>query len=167
MGKYDALKGKLPMFQQEPSFQRKVEEMRNRYQAQHGDLLTSSELARIFNSVRQIKKKLEEEISTVNIELEVLSQLLVENFEASGLSKIQLTTGETCYTQTEPYSSVSDQQALLAFIKKQKMQNLLTLQWQTMNSLNKERLTAGKSPLPGTEVFLKTAVRLRGGKQEE
>lgn len=156
MGKYDKLKGKLPAFQQEPSFQQKVDEAKSQYQA-----LDTPELARTFSSERLKKKQCEAAQAMINVELEALSQLLVENFEASGLAKLSLETGETCFTQTEPYSSVSDQAALLAEIKKQKMQSLLTLAWATMNALNKERLISGKPPLPGTTVFLKTSVRLR------
>jgi hypothetical protein len=159
-GKYDKLKGKLPAFQQEASFQQKVDEAKSQFVA-----LNAPELARMFNLGRQNKKSLESRVSEVNIELEALSQLLTENFEASGLTKLTLATGETCYTQTEPYSSVQDQQSLLTFIKKQKMSNLLTLAWGTLNALNKERLVAGKPPLPGTVVYLKTAVRLRNGNQ--
>jgi hypothetical protein len=161
MGKYDKLKGKLPAFQQEPSFQQKVDEAKSEYLA-----LEPSDLARTFSSVKQRKKSFEDLISIANIELEALSQMLVENFEVTGLSKFQLSTGETCYQQTEPYSSVMDQEALLAWVKKEKMQALLSLAWATMNALNKERLVAGKAPLPGTAVFLKTSVRLRGGSSD-
>jgi hypothetical protein len=157
MGKYDKLKGKLPAFEQEPSFQQKVDEAKNAFLN-----CTAIDLVREFNLARQMKKKHEEKIVEANIELEALSQLLVESFEASGLSKITLENGLSCFQQTEPYSSVSDQQALLAFLKKEKMQALLSLAWGTMNALNKERLVAGKPPLPGTAVFLKTSIRLRG-----
>jgi len=161
MGKYDQLKGRLPAFQQEPSFQQKVEDAKKKYLK-----FEAANLIAAFSLERQNKKNYEEEISKRNIELEALSQLLVENFEASGLAKLSLASGETCYTQTEPYSSVADQAVLLAFVKKQKMQNLLSLAWGTMNALNKERLINGKPPLPGTQVWLKTSVRLRGGSQE-
>lgn len=161
MGKYDKLKSKLPAFQQEPTFQAKVDEAKSRYQA-----LEATELVRTFNSERHKKKSFEEAIASSNIELEALSQLLIQNFEASGLSKLTLESGLSCYQQMEPYSSIQDLQTILAFIKKQKMQNLLTLQWQTMNALNKERLVEGKPPLPGTQVFLKTSIRLRNGSSE-
>jgi len=161
MGKYDKLKGKLPAFEQEPSFQQKVEEYKSKCLQ-----LETSELVKMFSSVRQTKKNLEEVISKANIELEALSQLLVENFEASGLTKITLESGLSCFQQTEPYSSVIDQASLLLAVKKEKLQNLLTLSWQTMNALNKERLVAGQPPLPGTAVFLKTSIRLRGGAEQ-
>jgi phage host-nuclease inhibitor protein Gam len=162
MSKYDSLKGKLPGFQQEASFQQKVDEVKDRYQA-----LEQSDLARTFNLERQKKKNLEAEISELNINLEALSQLLNDQFEATGISKFQLATGETCYQQTEVYSSVTDQGALLEYIKKSKQQALLTLAWGTMNALNKERLMAGKPALPGTQPFLKPSVRLRGGSSLE
>lgn len=160
MGKYDNLKGKLPAFQQEASFQAKVDEAKAKYQTYE-----APEMARIFSLARQSKRKLEMEIAEQNIELEALSQMLVEKFEVTGLSKFTLETGETCYQQIEPYSSVQDQALLLVAIKKLKMQKLLSLAWGTMNAINKERLVAGKPPLPGTSVFLKASVRLRGSKE--
>jgi hypothetical protein len=161
MGKYDKLKGKLPTFQQEPTFQQKVDEAKNAYQNRD---MTS--LVTMYSSVRQKKETLNDQIASLNIELEAISQLLGQHFEDTGLSKLTLEDGTTCYTQTEPYSSVSDQSTLLAFIKEQKMSNLLSLSWGTMNAMNKERLISGKPPLPGTNCFLKTSVRLRGGAQQ-
>lgn len=155
MKKYDKLKGKLPAFQLETSFQQKVDEAKSQYQ-----FLEAPELARMFKQEKLNKKNLEEKVSLVNVEIEALSQLLVQNFEENGLQKITLEDGKTCYMQIEPYSSVSDQSILLAEIKKQKMQALLTLAWGTINAINKERLLAGKPPLPGTKVFLKTSIRL-------
>lgn len=158
MGKYDAFKSKLPKFQQEPSFQEAVEAVKLQYQA-----LSAAELAKTFSLERRRKKDFEEQLTDLNVGLEALSQLLVENFEAQGLAKLQLASGETAYQQSEPYSSIIDQSALMKWVRKEKLQALLTLQWQTINALNKERLVAGKPPLPGTQVFLKTSVRLRNG----
>jgi hypothetical protein len=162
MSKYDSLKGKLPGFQQEASFQEKVNAIKDEFSA-----LEKGDLAREFAKARIQKKELEAQISDLNVGLEALSQLLNEHLEAEGMNKFQLVTGETCYQQIEPYSSVADQGALFAFIKKQKMRNLLTLPWGTMNALNKERLTSGKPAMPGTQVFLKTSVRMRGGSSSE
>jgi hypothetical protein len=158
MGKYDKLKGKLPTFQQDSTFQQKVDEAKNAYQSRD---MTS--LVTMCSSVRQKKENLNDQIASLNVELEAISQLLGQHFEDAGLSKLTLEDGTTCYTQTEPYSSVSNQSILLAFIKKQKMSNLLSLAWGTMNAMNKERLVSGKPPLPGTQCFLKTFVRLREG----
>lgn len=158
MGKYDALKGKLPQFQQESSFQAKVDEMKAQFVG-----LAATDLVREYKLARQQKQDHEEQIADLNVGLEAISQLLVDQMEAGGLMKFSLASGETCFQQTEPYSSIQDQQALLAWIKKQRLQSLLTLQWQTMNALNKERLIAGKPPLPGTQVFLKTSIRLKNG----
>ena len=162
MGKYDSLKGKLPEFEQESSFQQKVSERKAPIQT-----LDAPNLARMFSLARQTKKKLEAEISIQNIELEALSQLLVENFEASGLANLKLATGELCYPQTEPYSLLKNEEEENLFLKKNKMEKLKKLPWQTRNAINKERLVAGKPPMPGSEVFLKTSMRLRGGTDSE
>jgi hypothetical protein len=161
MGKYDKLKGKFPAFEQEPAFQEKVNEAKSAYQA-----LAAPELVRTFSLERQKKKSCEAEIAELNIQLEALSQMLQEHFEAQGLSKFTLASGETCFERTEPYSSITEEAALNLFLKKNKMENLKRLAWQTMNALNKDRLIQGKPPLPGTQVFLKTSIRLRGNSSE-
>lgn len=158
MGKYDQLKGKIQPFQQEPEYQAKVDEAKISIQA-----LSTPELARKFAMDRAAKNLYEGSIKTLNIQLEAASQLLCEQLDAEGLQKVQLLTGETCYTQTEPYSSIENRDELIAYLKKKKLTAMLVPQWQTMNAFNKECLLAGKPLLPGTKVFLKTSARLRGG----
>jgi phage host-nuclease inhibitor protein Gam len=156
MGKYDTLKSKLPKFEQEPTFQRAVDAVKIQYQA-----LDAPELARIYSLERRRKKDFEEQIADLNVGLEALNQLILDRMEAGGLKKFSLASGECCFQQTEPYSSIQDRQALMAWIKKQRMQNLLTLQWQTLNAMNKERLLAGKPEIPGTKAWNKTSIRMR------
>lgn len=160
MGKYTHLRGQLPAFELEPVFQQKVTDAKTAYQA-----LSVADLAREFGMQRKEKDAHEEAIKVINVELEALSQLIVEDLEAGDLQKVQIASGATVYTQVEPYSSVENKEALFAYIKKAKMQALLTLPWQTLNALNKERLIGGKPVLPGSRCFLKTSARLRGANQ--
>lgn len=160
MGKYTHLRGQLPTFELESAFQQKVTDAKTAYQA-----LSVADLAREFGMQRKEKDAHEEAIKVINVELEALSQLIVEDLEAGDLQKVQIASGATVYTQVEPYSSVENKEALLAYIKKAKMQALLTLPWQTLNALNKERLIGGKQVLPGSRCFLKTSARLRGANQ--
>lgn len=155
--KYIALKGKLPAFELEPEFQSKINSAKAIYSR-----LTPAELANELALQRKNKNYHEEQIKNTNVELEALSQLIVEHLEADDLQKIQLASGITVYTQVEPYSSLTSNEELMAYLKKAKLTNLLTLHYQTMNALNKERLINGKPVLPGTRCFLKTSARLRG-----
>lgn len=162
MGKWDALKGKLPAFEVEPEYQQKVDEAKLSYVA-----LDAADMARAYKLRREAKRDLEEIISSHNLHLEALSQLLINNLEAESLQKIQLGTGETVFLQSEPYSSVIDKKKLMDYIKKNKMTDCLIVHFKTLGSLNKERLINGQAPLPGTKVFIKTAARIRGGNDNE
>lgn len=163
MGKYSNLKSlKLPKFALDTTFQSKVDESKLSYQS-----LSTAEMARAFGMFRKEKQQYEDGIKKLNVTLEALSQLLVEQMEADTVQKIQLDTGETCYIQSDPYSNIENRDELIAWLKKHKLASMLTVQWQTMNAVNKERLVNGEAPLPGTKVFLKTAARLRGGNQKE
>ncbi len=162
MGKWTSLKKQLPKFEVEPEYAARVEEKKKEYIG-----LDTAEMAREFKVVRGAKKAAEETISGLNLELEALSQLLVNDLETQSISKLTLQTGETVFISDEPYSSVADKEALMAWVKKKKMQSLLTLNWQTMNSMVKELLSAGKPIMPGVKVFMKSSARLRNGNSSE
>jgi hypothetical protein len=161
-GKWSKLKGKIPKFEIDSSWQEKVDESKKAYIG-----LDSTELTREFARRRAMKKTLEGHISLENTELEAISQILINDLEGSEIQKIGLTTGETGYIQDEPYSSVEDKKKLMAWVKKKKLQDLLTLNWQTLNGMVKNLLVDGKPAPPGVKVSMKTSFRLRGGSSNE
>lgn len=160
MGKWAPFKNKLDKFQQEPEWQEKVNEAKKAYIG-----LDASELARTFSIERNAKRDLEAQVKLHNCELEALSQLLVETLEGSSLQKIQLSTGEVCFIQDEPFASVTDRELMLSWLRKKKLQRLLSVNIKTLNAFIKELLVEGKPIPPGTAVYLRTTARLRGGSQ--
>lgn len=162
MGKYAALKSTLPKFELEPDFRQKVDAIKSKFIG-----CDAVELARSFAMARKEKQTLEAEIKSQNVELEALSQLLVENLEGAEIQKIQLATGETCYLQDEPYASIEDRSQVMAWMKKHKLTAMLTVQWQSYNAMVKDMLVQGKAVPPGTKVYMKTSARLRGGNSTE
>jgi hypothetical protein len=123
-----------------------------------------SELAERIKSLRTSKRDLEASLYETNLHIEATSQVLLEWMEASNLTKIELRSGGLIFIQDEPYCKVSDMDALRKWIKGHKLGNLLSIHWQTLNSMTKDALIDGK-PLPsGVEVFMKSSLRLRGGK---
>lgn len=161
-GKYAKLKGKLEKFQVDPSWQEKIDEAKKEYVG-----LDTAEMAREFGMHRRVKQNLEAQIKLENTHLEALNQLLVGDLDGSELQKITLTTGETGYIQDEPYSSIEDREALMAWTKKKKLLKMLTWHWQTLNGMVKEFLIDGKPLPPGVKCYLKTSFRLRGGAKDE
>lgn len=157
MGKYDALKGKLPAFQQEQTFQTKVDEAKEKYKN-----LEVEDLAREFKLSKMEKWKHEDFVTLSNIHIEALSQMILASFEEKGLQKMQLISGETCFQETRVGGKTFDEEALNKFLDKNKMKNMRKLPAATRDGMNRERLLAGKPPLPGTECFLKTTIKMSG-----
>jgi hypothetical protein len=151
-------KANLEPFQQPPDFQSRVNERKEEFIG-----LDAPELTRAFNSARNLKHGHEGVIKAINIELEALSQLLVEHLETATISKLTLDTGETVFTQSEPYCSVEDEVLLRAWIENNGLEELLSINFRTLNALTKERLIDGKAPPSGVKVFLKTSARIHGG----
>lgn len=157
-----ALKAQLPRFEQPPDYQAKVEEMKNHYHA-----LDATGLAREFSFMRKMKRDLEEQVRDYNVHLEALSQLLVETLEASQLQNIKLLTGESVHVHTEAYPTIQDKVLLMAWIHNSGLEELLTLNFRTMQSLVRERLQQGKELPPGIAAYLKTSARITGGSNEQ
>ena len=168
MGKYTKLRGKVPAFQEESPYQEKINAAKQALiGTESGEGANVNKLAAIFSGIKQLKDSLEDKISEFNVQLEALSQLLCEALEDQQIEKITLASGATGFIQDTPYPVVKDKDAVLAWIKKEKMQALLGVNYQTLKGLTNERLVAGKPCIPGTEVFLKTQFRLRNGNNAE
>lgn len=161
MGKWTAYKNKLDPFQQEPAYQDKVNEAKSAFQA-----MTASELGRAFSITRNEKRELEAQVKVYSVELEALSQLLVEHLEANKLSKIGLDSGECIFIASEPYAQVEDREKCMAWIETKGLQALLTPHWRSLNALIKEQLINGEPIMSGVKVYFKVAARITGGNRE-
>lgn len=162
MGKYTKLKQSLPKFELPAEFAERVENAK-------GEMIGASikDLARTFALWKKRKDEHEESIKTLNVSLEAVSQLLVEALQTEELGKITTDNGATVYIKDEPYSAVENLEELEAYLKKNKMEALKKLPWQTMNAMNKSNLESGRPLLPGTKIWMKTAAALRNGNAEE
>lgn len=164
--KYSKLRDKLPAFQQESSFQQKVDEWKMQY-GQNVEGLNVSALASHYASLRAEKDSLEEQISNINIGLEALNQLGVIAMQADDLEKVSLSTGATVYLSYDVYPSVKDKEALLTWVKANKMSAQLSLPWQTLRGICNDLSSNGK-PLPkGVEAYLRISLRIRNGDKHE
>jgi hypothetical protein len=163
MSKYTALRSRLPAFEQPQAWLDKVNEWKQQFiGTTDGRHANPAFLARAYADVDAKKKELEERIAQYNIELEALSQLGVEALEENGLQKIDLASGGYVSISDKPYTSVENRAAIFAWIKKNKLQDLLSVNYQTLSGMNNERLVAGKPLIPGTKCFMKTRLIVRG-----
>jgi len=163
-GKYSKLRGIIPTFVEEESYQSRVNEEKLKIvgDASNVEAANVTRLASLFAASKQIKDSLEEKISFINLQLEALSQLLVEALEDQEIQKVELSSGALVFLQDTPYPQVKDKELVLAWIKKNRMTQLLGVNYQTLKGLTNELLVAGKKLPDGVEVFLKTQARVRG-----
>lgn len=166
-GKYQKLRGKLKVFV--PDNQEKINEFKAKIIGgeDHTEGLNIRKIAVLFAATRKAKNELERSLSTLNVELAGLSQIIVDHLETESVQKIELSTGELIYLQDTPYPSVVDKETLFAWIKKEKLVNLLTAHHQMLKGMCGELLVKGKRLPPGITVFMKTEARVRAGKEDE
>ena len=162
MGKYSSFRSKLPAFEQPKEWQEKVNSFKQDFigtvDGQHAN---AAFLAVAYADIDKKKKELEERIAQYNIELEAISQLGCEALEEQGLEKVNLSSGGYVRIDDRPYTAIESREEIFAWIKKNKLTDLLSVNYQTLNGMNNERLISGKPCIPGTKVWIKTKLSVR------
>lgn len=151
MGKWSKLKDKLVRFAEEPSYQSKIDAIKPLFPADR--LGRCEELV----NLKKAKEIHEEEIKDINLKLASLDQLLVEDLETMGETKVANGLG-TFSIKDVPYAKVVDQPAFLAWIRQEGLEEILTVNYNTMAAMAKDRLEKNE-PLPaGVGVFMKATI---------
>lgn len=122
---------------------------------------SAAALASEYRRLRDAKDEVEKVESRLNLEIEAISQLLVEQYEADGTSSIALATGGSVSTQLEPYAQVTDRDVVREWAVKEGLERQLALPWQTANALVKDRLLKGEPEPPGMKAYVRTKIVLR------
>ncbi len=164
MGKWTKFRDKLRRLPADGDYQTKVNAVKELPEMKNKD---HAQLAERLKSLRQSKKDLEASLYAVNLNIEATSQLLLEWMEAAGLTKIELASGGLIFIQDEPYCRVSDMDELRRWIKANRLGNLLTIHWQTLNSMTKDALIAGEKIPGGVDLFMRSSLKVRGGKEAD
>ena len=73
----------------------------------------------------------------------------------------KLESGDGLYIQDKPYSQVVDKTEWLKWIRETGQEDLLSVHYQTMNSLVANRLQQGQDVPPGVKAFIKTSIMRR------
>jgi hypothetical protein len=168
VGKWTAFRSKLPKLELEPSYLEKVNASKLRLLgATSGEDANVNRLASLYAERKWRKDDLEAEISAINTDLEALSQLLVDRFEAEQQQSVQLNNGATVYLKDTVYPTVTNKEELMAWIKKNKMEAVLSVHHKTLQGITSERLQDGKAAPPGVSCFLKTSAAVRRSGRNE
>jgi len=148
--------GDLPRFVEEESpYRKKIADE----EAKFADT-PMSELAKKYTELRDSKDDLEEELKVINGTIQAIQELLVGRFEDEDISAIRTSNGYLVSAKFDPYASVKNKEALRKWAVDNGYENLLTLPWQTTNSISKTLLESGEAPPDGVEVYLKPGLRL-------
>ena len=79
------------------------------------------------------------------------------------IQTLKFEDGASVSVQAEPVASVKDHDALREWAMGNGFERNLTLAWQTVNSLSKQRLLDGEAPPAGVEMAVRTKTILRRG----
>lgn len=156
--KWSAFKGVLPTYQNVEDPER-IELIQAVKDSIAGD--KSVEIAKQYAFLKVEKDRLEDELKAINLQLEARNAVLVERLENDGTQSFKLETGENFYLSDEPYAQVRDKVRLNDWFSENGMDELRTVNWQTLSAIVKERLERGDQLPEGCEVFLKTKVVMR------
>lgn len=174
MGKYSKIIDKLaPAPPENPAYQERVQKRKDAIRA--GQTHTPESLAKLYAEQRRNKAALETAESLVNLELAALEQLLLESNRSDepgwGLygatdDMIRLASGAKIVIQREPVGKVVDKEAFRLWCLKEHLEQKMSLPWQTMNSIAKERFIAGAPPPAGVELNAREIVKFSDAKEE-
>lgn len=123
-------------------------------------------VAALYNAAKLAKEAAESVARKFELQKDALARLLADRFEEDNKYSTTFTNGGGVRITPDVYPVVKDPQSLLAWIKANNMEEMLTLNYQTMQSMVKQRLQDGKSLPEGVEVFLKDKLTLTGFKGE-
>lgn len=162
--KFDAvLPGLKPAPVADQVYQDKVNEAKVLYVDRH-----PATLAKLYTICRNTKAVLEEQLYQANLQIEALTQLLIEGQEAGAEgwgqyggsdTTLRLPNGDKIETRSEPYGVVTDKEAFRLWCLANGYERQLMLWPTTTNKIVKERTMVG-DPLPdGTDVFRKDSIR--------
>jgi len=177
-GKWGHLVGVLPKLEkaETPERQDQIDLLRQEiieeYQKEHdGAVPTSGYLVDQYLACRDAKDAVKAQLHDLELELETLTKMITDNYEAEGISNLHTSDGASVGMHYEPFVVVKDKDANRQWAVKNGLERLLSLPWQTLNSEVKAALESGKAVYDGeklvggpdgVDVFLVTKFTKRG-----
>jgi hypothetical protein len=154
VGIYSHLKGTLPAAPTDPSKQDKINIVRAKIKCK-GNL---SDLGVQFDEWYKRKKQLEEQVSAADTELQAYEQEIVELLESSGLTQFRLDNGTSLSIKDTPYTQVVDKAAWMEYVRANNLEDLLSVNYQTMSGMVNQMLKVGKPTPPGLQATMKQSI---------
>jgi len=160
MGKYSHV---LPGLEKKPVDDQKYQEKVNqrkaeivRELAEIGEAASAVLFARKYQTARVTRDGIKAQASEAELELEAVSQLLIDQYEEDGTSSVKLADGSTVATQPEPSGVVLDPEVFRLWCIANGLERSLRLAPQSLSALVRERLLNGEPEPDGTKAFVRT-----------
>lgn len=164
-GKYSKFKNQMTKVQHEPEYQQRVNAKKDEIKAEilaQGDGITIRSLGLVYASARAEKDRLEELISAQNLIIEAMQQELVDMMEAEDFTTVKIGAGMSISIKDDIYCTVKDKPTFMRWISENDMEDLLSVNYQTMAAMAKSRLIEGQ-PIPaGIDTYFKQGIMIRG-----
>lgn len=150
MGKYTKLRGKLEPFESSEAakgmavWYEKVNAFKLEFLGTaSGENANAAALAREYAERDSRKKQMEDrDVPQLNIELEAISQLGVEAMRDDGIEKIDLAGGGYVRIDDSPFPNVKDKTAVVNWLIKEKMTEIVEVTAKAMSLKKIEKLAA-------------------------
>lgn len=128
--------------------------------------LSRADLARRRITADRMKDRLEEKIRGLNVAIEAYTRLILDRLENDGETSFKIEDGTNTYIQDDVYVSVKDKEALYKWVRENKLEDLFTINYQTLSSMIKTKVIDGEEIPPGVETFFKSKIAQRAPKGE-
>lgn len=168
MGKWSAFKQSLPAKVEDQTYQATVNQAKLKLilkAEEEGRDLDLGYIGDLYGKAREEKEKIEAELSGCNLIITALEQMTLERFDAQKMDMFRLDDGSSVSRKDDVYTSVEDQEKFLAWIDKTGKRSLLSVHYQTMNSLAKQMLENNEELPPGIKAFFKQGLTFRRAKK--
>lgn len=134
--------------------------------------LSDYQLNRFLNQREKVALQLADKVEVNGLELEAVKREFYRRFEEAGEDNKTFEDGVQLIRSEDVYPVVTDSAALIGWIKTQGLEDMLTLNYNTMKSMVKEILlpAKGKTPgalPPGVDVFYQPKLTRRGGPEKK
>jgi hypothetical protein len=174
VGKYSKFKDSMTSFTIEPEYQDRVNNEKDRVKRmllEEGKKGSISEFAEVLLKARLEKARLEKLEKAENLTIEAMTQILVELMEDEALTNVKMDNGVSMSIKDDVYCNVENKQLFNQWIKETGQEDLLTVNYQTMASIVKKRLSGeltigeGEETIPpGINTYFKQGIMVRGAK---
>lgn len=163
-GKYAEITDRLPTWQQEePTYQAKVDAKKREIYEEIGDALSSASIAILYKRIRQDKEAAEKILYDINIEMNAITQMLVDRYEIDEITSMKLETGDSVSIHYEPYAVVEDKEKIWEWCRANGYEREMQLSWNTLNAITKERLIQGQPEPDGVRAYTRVKPSYRKG----